>query len=243
MSEPRKNPKKIVVFDLDGTLGYFSQLSILIKGIERYMGMGSEVNQEMFNRILDQYKDCLRPDICNIFNYLKERKKMRKIDRICIYTNNKGPKSWTTKIKGYIEHKCPGLVFDDVICSFMTNGEIIEELRTTNNKTYDDLVNCVRMPSNTQVCFIDDQVHKYMEHENVFYIHVIPYVYSYPLRDIITNSYKFLPRVNKELYSKFITDIFKKTKYRHYEKKEGEIEIDKIVSKQILNLIREFDSL
>lgn len=241
MSEPRKNPKKIVVFDLDGTLGYFSQLSILVKGIERYMGMGSEVNQELFNRILDEYSNCLRPDICNIFNYLKERKQKRMIDRICIYTNNKGPKSWTTKIKGYIEHKCPGLIFDNVICSFMTNGEVIEELRTTNTKTYSDLVNCVRMPNNTQVCFIDDQIHKYMEHENVFYIHVTPYIYSYPMKDIVNNSYNFLYGVNRHLYSRYINDIFKKSNYKHYEKKEGERDIDIIVSKQILNLIKDFD--
>ena len=75
--------KRIVVFDMDGTLGYFSQLSILFKSIENYIN--KQLSQNQFDSIMNLYKkECLRPEICNIFKYLVTQKSMGKIDKICI---------------------------------------------------------------------------------------------------------------------------------------------------------------
>lgn len=232
--------KRIVVFDLDGTIGYFSQLSMLIKGIEKIINQ--ELPQNYFNMILDMNKEYLRPDICGIFKYLMNKKEIGEIDRICIYTNNNGPKSWTYKIKNYLEYYCEGLIFDNIICAFTNNGEIIEKLRTTNQKTYEDLVNCTRLPNNTQVCFIDDKKHQYMEHDNVYYIHVKPYIYSISPnilveRLISSNIFKIN---NKYSFKSNLLNSFLIGNYKYSKKNEKEYEIDKIISKQILKLIREF---
>uniref|UniRef100_A0A6C0BTX8 FCP1 homology domain-containing protein n=1 Tax=viral metagenome TaxID=1070528 RepID=A0A6C0BTX8_9ZZZZ len=232
--------KRIVVFDMDGTLGYFSQLSILFKSIEMFLN--KRISQKCFNEIMNLYNECLRPDICEIFSYLIEQREHGKIDRICIYTNNKGPKLWTSRIKRYFEEICPGLVFDNVICAFTVNGEIIEEMRTTNNKTYNDLVKCTKMPKDTQVCFIDDQIHKYMEHENVYYIHVKPYVYSLTLNELFGRFiHSSILKYDKPLFINYLNAMFlKKIKYNHEKKEREEIDIDKIASKQMLKLISEF---
>tara|TARA_E500000331_G_scaffold357580_2_gene419822 strand:+ start:1607 stop:2314 length:708 start_codon:yes stop_codon:yes gene_type:complete len=231
---------RIVVFDLDGTLGYFSQLSMLFKSIEIFLN--KKLTQSTFNSIINLYKECLRPDICDIFNYLTKQKELGKIDRICIYTNNQGPKLWTTRIKRYLETICPGLVFDNVICAFMVNGEIIEKMRTTNSKTYDDLVKCTRMPKDTQVCFIDDQKHKYMDNENVYYIHVKPYVCSLTIEDLFGRFLNSsIIKFDKNLFVKYLNTMFlKNINYEHVIKKQEEKAIDVIATKQMLKLIREF---
>ena len=46
--------KRIVVFDMDGTLGYFSQLSILFKSIENYIN--KQLSQNQFDSIMNLYK-------------------------------------------------------------------------------------------------------------------------------------------------------------------------------------------
>jgi FMN phosphatase YigB (HAD superfamily) len=62
---------KIVVFDLDETLGYFVQLGILIDVIEEIFNIDME--QNLFNEILDLYPEFLRPNIIKILKYLKQR--------------------------------------------------------------------------------------------------------------------------------------------------------------------------
>ena len=69
--------KRIVVFDMDGTLGYFSQLSLLFKSIEKFFN--KKITQSSFNSIMNLYKECLRPDICEIFSYLTSQKALGKI--------------------------------------------------------------------------------------------------------------------------------------------------------------------
>ena len=232
--------KRIVVFDMDGTLGYFSQLSILFKSIEIFLN--KKLTQSNFNSIMKLYDDCLRPDICGIFNYLTRQKELGKIDKICIYTNNQGPKLWTTRIKNYLQTRCNGLIFDNVICAFMVNGEIIEKMRTTNSKTYDDLVKCTKMPRDTQVCFIDDQKHRYIDHENVYYIHVKPYVYSLSLNELFSRFLNSsIIRFDKTLFVNYLNAIFlRNINYEHESKRQDEKDIDIIASKQMLKLIRDF---
>ena len=123
----------------------------------------------------------------------------------------------------------------------MVNGNIVDKMRTTNYKTYDDLIKCTKLPSDTQVCFIDDMKHKYMEHENVYYIHVKPYIYSLPLNELFgrfINNSKIISDKNK--FIDFVNISLTGINYDHRVKKEEEKEIDKIASKKMLDLIIDF---
>ena len=63
---------KIVVFDLDETLGYFTEFGIFWDCLMRYSNEKKKVllNQCDFNDILDLYPEFLRPNIINILSYL-----------------------------------------------------------------------------------------------------------------------------------------------------------------------------
>ena len=69
---------KIVVFDLDETLGYFVEFGIFWDTLSTYILKNNKDNkdeptQEDFNAILDLYPEFLRPNIINILNYLKNK--------------------------------------------------------------------------------------------------------------------------------------------------------------------------
>ena len=67
---------KIVVFDLDETLGYFTQFGIFWDSLKNYIENKNKKNltQNDFNDILDLYPEYLRPNIINILIYLKKKK-------------------------------------------------------------------------------------------------------------------------------------------------------------------------
>ena len=92
-----------IVFDLDETIGYFTQFGIIWESIE-YL-FENKLSQEHFNCVLDLYPIFLRPSILTIFRYLKQLKQQNNKLKILIYTNNQGPKSWCNYIIGYIENK------------------------------------------------------------------------------------------------------------------------------------------
>ena len=82
-----------------------------------------------------------------------------------IFTNNNGPNNWVTLIKEYIHKKLKYNLFDQIIRAFKVNGKQIELCRTSHNKSHKDFINCTNLPENTEICFIDDVLHKKMEHE------------------------------------------------------------------------------
>jgi hypothetical protein len=63
---------KIVVFDLDETLGYFSKLSIFWDCFENYLH--NKLTKQDFTYLLDTFPEFIRPNIINILKYLKEQK-------------------------------------------------------------------------------------------------------------------------------------------------------------------------
>ena len=67
---------KIVVFDMDETLGSFQQFSIIVYIFEKIKK--NKINQKEFNKLLDIFSNYLRTDIINILNYLKEKKIKKK---------------------------------------------------------------------------------------------------------------------------------------------------------------------
>jgi len=94
---------KIVVFDLDETLGQFEELGIFCDAIENYNKR--KLNFDEFYTIMDTFPEFIRPNIIKILLYLKNKKQKGDCNKVMIYTNNQGPKEWAQNIKKYFEKK------------------------------------------------------------------------------------------------------------------------------------------
>jgi hypothetical protein len=57
---------KVVVFDLDETLGYFLELGVFWEVLLLYANPTSLLTQEVFNSVLDLYPEFIRPNILAI---------------------------------------------------------------------------------------------------------------------------------------------------------------------------------
>lgn len=204
----KKNEQKMIVFDLDETLGCFTQFGMFWDTISAIFN--KSFSQNIFNQILNLYPTLFRPNIFSILRYLKKKKINNPHLKIIIYTNNQGPKSWTLFIKNYIEEKINYKIFDKVICAYKFNNKQLELCRTTHNKTYPDLIRCTKLNKLYKICFIDDKMHPQMKHSNISYIHIRPYYITFPL-DLMIN--KFLKsNIGINLKKKFFNvsnEIFK----------------------------------
>ena len=238
---------KIVVFDLDETLGYFTQLCLIWESIcccVKDKNITIEMQQEIFNKLLDLFPEYIRPKIESILEYLKIKKASKKCKSVMIYTNNQRQKSWVNLIKTYFEKKVNFDLFDQIICAFKINGKTVEICRTTHNKTHKDFIQCTKIPETAEICFIDDTFYPDMASDNVFYINIKPYYYDLPI-DYMIN--KFIEsEVGKKIINgdtDFETKIMKQIKLYKYEcidKDLKEYEVDKILGKHIITHLQEF---
>ena len=238
---------KIVVFDLDETLGYFVEFGIFWDCLNRYLSKSNSVlTQEDFNEILDLYPEFLRPDIMKILFYLKNKKETYCCDKLMIYTNNQGQPSWVNQLKKYFETKIDFPLFDQIIAAFKINGKRIEICRTSHDKSYHDFIKCTKLPLNAEICFIDDNYFPDMHNKNVYYINLKPFVYDIEfdkMIEIFLSSHAGKQIVKKEEwgnFEKFMKNEFKLYNYTCLQKNPDEYKIDAIISKQILIHLNEF---
>lgn len=181
--------KLAVVFDLDKTIGYFTQIAVVLDAIEEILGR--ELNLKEFYYFLDIYSYVFRDEIFKIMKYLKRKKITNKNVRVMIYTNNMGPKSWVYKIKKYIEYKINYKLFDRVIAAWKVGKEIYEPKRTTHNKTYKDLLRCSRLSTNDKILFLDDMDHEDLRRsKQVKYLKVDEYQPKKGFDDLISTFLK-----------------------------------------------------
>jgi hypothetical protein len=237
-----KKPLKIVVFDLDETLGYFTEFGIFCDCLNKYFKT-NEYSNTKFNELLDLYPAFLRPKIMNILRYLKSKKSENKCYKVMIYTNNQGDKSWAINIKKYFENKIDCELFDKIIAAFKVRGKHVELGRTTQDKTMDDFIRCTKLPDNIEVCFIDDLYHSGMETDNVYYIHVKPYKHQLSIdkmTSIFLNSSLGRDIQEKEVFINSIKNEFNKYDYKVSEKSPSEQEIDDIIGKRMLQHLKQF---
>lgn len=238
---------KVVVFDLDETLGYFVELGILWLGIKEYLRFTKNdfvLNQTIFNQILDLYPEFQRPDIIYILNYLKMKKASNECNKIMIYTNNQGPKYWSEYIQQYYEHKMNYKLFDQIISAFKVNGKKIEIGRTSHRKSHADLIQCTKIPHNTEICFLDDTYYQDMVHDNVYYINIKPYVHDIKVETLLDHliKSKILDKQikNSRDFQTYIIDFISQYNYTSTIKSEKEVEIDKLISKKIMDHLHIF---
>jgi hypothetical protein len=220
---------KIVVFDLDETLGYFSELGMFIDCLHN----NHQISQKEFNEILDLYPEFIRPNIINILNYLKKKKISNACSKIMIYTNNQGPKSWAEQIIAYFETKIHYKLFDQIVCAFKINGKQIELNRTSHDKTHSDFIRCTQIPENTQICFLDDVYHPDMANDNIYYINIKPYVHDLPIDEMISRF------SNTEMKDKLKHDF---SDYKYTPKEPEDLDIDVILGKSIMSHLKLFFS-
>jgi hypothetical protein len=241
--EPKsKTPLKIVVFDLDETLGCFTEVGMFWDVLNHLLNVPPTVNT--FYNILDLFPNFLRPHIFLILQYVIDQRSQGKCHQLMIYTNNQGPRSWVKLISDYFNYKLGVKVFDQIIAAFKVNGEIVEVKRTTQNKCVDDLFNCTQLSTDTEIFFLDDQYHPLMDQQNVFYITVQPYYFSMPFHEMAAQFYdnNFIkePSSITEFVHQVKTYMSRYSTYQVVLKAPADQEIDKIVSKKLLDYLEEF---
>ncbi len=234
---------KIVVFDLDETLGYFSEFGMVWEAVSSYISKNNlEPNQELFDNLLDLFPEFLRPNIFSILEYLKRKKIKSKCNKLILYTNNQGPKEWAKSIIKYFETKANYKLFDQIIAAYKINGQQVEMCRTTYSKTHDDLLKCTKLSSNSEICFLDDIYHPGMDNDKIYYINVKAYKHDLSFAEIIKRLIQS-NLINILDENEFKEEISKKLIRYHYTpryKTTDEQNIDIIISKRILHLLKDF---
>ena len=233
-------PLKIVVFDLDETLGCFIEVGIFWDALEDYYG--HSLFKEKFFEVLDIFPEFLRPNIFKILEFVKEKKEKLQCDHVMIYTNNQGPKSWVKMISEYFNSTLEYELFDKIIAAFKVKNKIIEICRTSHDKSVDDLIRCTKIPPNAEICFIDDQFHPLMEQDNVYYVHVKPYMFTMSFEKMAMRYFdKYLDKpddkeniVKKLDFIDNMVTFMKKYNFLTRDKSDLEQNADKVVSKQLL---------
>ena len=237
-----KNKMKpvVIVFDLDETLGYFTQLGCFCDVIEKHNN--KLLTPTEFFEILDLNQEFLRPKIIELMQFILDLKKKKKVDSIMIYTNNQGPKRWADGIASYFSHKLEQPIFDKIIYAFKVNGQIVEPNRTSHEKMYSDLLKCTKIPKDTMVYFIDDVEHPKMVNDNVFYVKVKPYKYSLPMNTLLSRyaNYKKLSMEESQQIWNRMNQSIPKQYLMPLQKDEEEHNIDTLTGKLLITQMTEF---
>ena len=236
----KTNAMKVIVFDLDETLGNFGELGVFCDTIEKYNK--KPLTNKEFYKIMDTFPIFLRPNIIKILSFLKNKKESGLLKKVYIYTNNNGPKEWAERIKLYLEYKINYKLFDKIIAAYKVNGKQVELGRTTYNKTIDDFLSITKLPKNTEICFLDDAYHEDMHYDNVFYLQVKPYFASISFYDMAKKYFN----INKDIIldeNKFIEYVINNMNHYNidfYNKTTTQENNDKQISFEILIALKKF---
>lgn len=237
-----KNQKRVVVFDMDETLGYFTDLGVLWDCLNNQID--TTLDEEHFFEIIDLFRVYLRPRIMNILKFIKKMKQKNKCHKVMIYTNNQGPESWTRMITNYFEKKLDYKLFDQLILAFKVDGKRVELNRSSHNKSVKDFFKCTNLPDTVRICFLDDKYHPDMDNEQVYYIHMKPYHYSIEYRELTETYYnKFHKKRDLGERVEFIDRMVANMKQYGFQKfhtEKDELAVDDVIGKQIINCLHDF---
>ena len=241
---------KIVVFDLDETLGYYVEFGMFWDALKEFIkthNISIIVDQTLFNKALDLFPEFLRPNIINILNYLKQKKSAKHCHKLMIYTNNQGPDEWAQQIQSYFETKVNYQLFDQIIKAFKIRGKQVEICRTSHMKNHTDLIRCTKIPETTEICFLDDVFHPGMVDDRVYYINLKPYVHDLPFEIMVDRFIKSgIIDLNKNVnvteveFTKDMLSYMKRYNHDYVEKTKEAQNVDKILSKKILQHLQTF---
>lgn len=219
---PEKRPK-VVVFDVDETLGCFSQFGIFFEALGEYFN-NPNIGYVHFNALIDLYPEVFRTNIIRILEYIRKKKQSGICSKVMIYTNNQGPAKWVQHIRGYLEKKLADAgalttpaaaaaagaaaattpLFDRIIGGFKisnSKNELDQLERGTMEKTVNDFLRCSRLSANIEICFLDDLLHQKMVDEKVYYIRLQSYNSYIPFEQYITRF------INSKLYEQYFSEL------------------------------------
>lgn len=231
-------PHKIVVFDLDETLGSFAEIGMFWDAVCSICGPGSK--GEFFD-MMDTFPEFVRPGVKRMLTLLADKLETGECDQVMIYTNNQGPRSWARSLADYFEDKAGCAIFSRIVAAFKVRGRVVEYNRTSHGKSVEDLIRCTKIPKSTEICFLDDQYHPLMEHDNVYYINVKPYHFSMTYKDM-ARRYHDKCDLNIPLVD-FERDVVSfMSRYGHtvVDKSPEEQAVDVVVGKQIITHLNRF---
>lgn len=196
--------KNVVIFDLDETIGHFYQVSHIYEGLKFYYP--NKFGKKEFFDLLDKMPHVFHPRIFDIFKYLKNVKKKKKL-KIIIYSNNTGTPKWANMIKKYIEYKIGGKLFDKVITAWKVDGKIYQKCRTTERKTYKDILKCGVISKKAKIYFVDDYYHSEMFHKNVEYNQIKQWMFGYKIHNVVKEYVLSCCKLDISEKNKLITDL------------------------------------
>ena len=84
----KRHYNKVIIFDLDETLGSFSDMESLWSGIHNYIKIQEnalnkiDINQNAFNQLMDIYPEFLRTGILEILSYFVNKKRAKEFFRL-----------------------------------------------------------------------------------------------------------------------------------------------------------------
>ena len=202
------NAKKVLVFDLDETLGSFTELNILFTTLQVVM---QDNNILSISNLLDLYPEFFRNNIFQILQYAYKKKKTGECNKVYIYTNNQSRSQTVSNIVEYITKevvKEDEKLFDQIIYAFKINGRIVQVGRTSHKKTHDDLLRCTLLPKKTAICYLDDVFFDEMKKEQIYYLQPKPYFHG-------LSSYTILQRLFNSKYASLL-NTYKSLIQDHY---------------------------
>lgn len=231
--------KKVIVFDLDETLGSFVDLEILWRKVHEFDP------SIKFHQVLDIYPEFLRYGILYILDFLYQMKKNGQCDNIYIYTNNQCSPLWVKQITQYFNYKiqCPDELFDKIVYAFKVNHRPVELWRTTHSKTYEDFIKCTLLPKSTEICFVDNTYFIKMNHKRVYYIKPYSYHHSLSVKDIVDRFVNVYPYPQQKPYIQtLLKEHFMENgqSYDTMTRYVSNVDIDRLVAQKMLYHIKEF---
>lgn len=232
-SPKRPSSPNAIAFDLDETIGNFSEFHLVWKRLEPDMK-----TQEVFDCIMDLYPEFLRVGISSVLSYLRGKRESGHCLPIYIYTNNQcEDERWIDKIIHYLE-KMVGTkhaLFAKPIRAFKIKNRRVEPNRTTHEKTYSDFIQC-SMLNIENLCFIDDSYYSKMKCCKVYYIQPPSYFHTLTRAQVIDRF--LMSDIYKRLYpdnsvAKLSSHDFVSIDVLNYEKEFA-------ITNKIMFYIREF---
>lgn len=194
-----KTNGRVIAFDLDETLGSFTDLEILWSALQHFTKNYVPID---FNKVLDLYPEFLRYGIEHIIKFLIQKKNSGQCKQIYIYTNNQCKYNWVDLIATYFDYKLKTKtpIFDKIIRAFRIGNTRIEPNRTSTSKTFSDFIKCTLLPIKTEVCFVDNYEYEDMKSDRVYYIQPYSYTHHLSTQDIINRF------VNSDIYNTITND-------------------------------------
>lgn len=165
---------KIIVFDLDQTLGFFDQIVYII----------NQTRLESYAPLFELFPEIFRPQLFELLHSLALLKKNNRLKGIVLYSNNRNDE-FVHQVINFIHVKLGCSLFEPVITYHSVE-------RTTREKSYQDLFSCIKVGNTHLFCFIDDKYHERMKHVDIYYIHCEAYHY-------VLDEFEVNLRINKKI--------------------------------------------